>query len=420
MNVINVRITFQNSPIYILEKFTFKNIDNAYHQFKKFADLYECIILQTCNRVEIFGITKNHDAVNIKKTWSELVDLADRSLYDKFEVSRNNEVYKHVLKLTSGIDSMVIGEEQILHQIKEAINTAKKTSCIGNYLIALFDKALKCGIKIRKNTGINKNGGISIGSVATKMVEENISELRSKKILLIGTGMASTIIAKALKSRKYDFFVASKIINRANIFSKNIGGEPLIFKKDDFMFDKYDVIFIVTSTSSRIIRYSDINKTMKRRTDSIMILDLSNPRAVDENVSTIPNIKLINLDQISEMVYKNIKNKNQKILEVNKMIDSELPILKSHMNRLEAKPIIKEIFRNINRLRLQELQKALKILQEKNNDRIKIMDELTRSVVECILSTPMDNLRKATENGDFEMLENIKKIFDYDKKNAHM
>ena len=223
MKLINARVTFRKSPICMLEKFTFKDINHAYIYFKKYSKLTEFMILQTCNRVEIFAVVNNYKINNIRKTWSNLIGITERSFTKRLEINKdNNDAYNHILKLTSGLDSMVIGEEQILHQIKEAIIIAKKMECYGNYLNNLFEKALKIGIKIRKNTGINQNNRISIGLVATRMIEKSVPDLSHKKILLIGTGMASTTIAKSLRNKGYEFQVASRSITRAKWFSNNI------------------------------------------------------------------------------------------------------------------------------------------------------------------------------------------------------
>ncbi|MBP2624446.1 MAG: glutamyl-tRNA reductase [Nitrosopumilaceae archaeon] len=410
-NVINLRVTFRNSPIHILEKFTFKDIGKAYKYFKKYSELDEFIILQTCNRIEIFGLGKNYDVNKIKKLWFKLIKLTDGELHNRLETSENDYVYQHLLKITSGIDSMVIGEEQILHQIKESVIIAKKMKCIGTFLNSLLDKSIKMGIEIRKHTGINKNGGTSIGTVATKIAESNVNNLSSKKILLIGTGMASTIIAKSLKNRKYDFFVISRNFNHAKLFTKNIGGKPLQFNEKNFRFDEYDVIFVVVSTATHIIKYKNLIENNNH--NEIIILDLSNPRAVDEKISTLQNIKLINLDQISNMVYKNMKSGMQKTIKIKKIINKEMIILRSYMNRLEAEPTISEIFRSTNKLRIRELNKALKMLDEKDDTRIKIINELTKSIIECVLSKPMNNLRQTSEIGNFEVINIIKKMFDY-------
>ena len=179
--IINARVTFHNSPIHILEKFTFKDIDSAYEYFKEYSGLKECVILQTCNRVEIFGLSNDFNIQKIKKTWASLAGLEEMAFKENFEISENVDVYSHLLKLTSGLDSMVVGEEQILGQIKEAIANAREIRASGEYLNTLFDKAIRIGTRVRNSTGISK-GSISVGSMAVKLAEENIDDLKSKKI----------------------------------------------------------------------------------------------------------------------------------------------------------------------------------------------------------------------------------------------
>ena len=181
-NIINARVTFRNSPIHILEKFTFKDLDSAYKSFKKHSGLKELVILQTCNRVEIFGSAEFVDISKIKKTWASLSGLEEVAFKENFEVSDDVDVSVHLLRLTTGLDSMVIGEEQILGQIREATIDAKRRKMTGEYLDALFDKAIKIGTRVRNSTGINK-GTISVGSMAVKLAEENIDELKTKRIL---------------------------------------------------------------------------------------------------------------------------------------------------------------------------------------------------------------------------------------------
>ncbi len=118
-NIINARVTFRKSPIHVLERFTFKDIDDAYSRFKEHAGLSEFVILQTCNRVELFGAVKNFDIEKIKKTWASLSGLEENSYKENIELSENTQVLDHLLRLTSGLDSMVVGEEQILGQIKK-------------------------------------------------------------------------------------------------------------------------------------------------------------------------------------------------------------------------------------------------------------------------------------------------------------
>jgi glutamyl-tRNA reductase len=401
----------------VLEKFTFKDLDSAYESFRKHSGLKEFVILQTCNRVEIFGSTDKLSIEKIKKTWASLAGLEEVAFKENFEVSENIEVFEHLLKLTSGLDSMVLGEEQILGQIKDSITVAREIRASNEHLNTLFDKAIKIGTRVRNSTGINK-GTISVGSMAVKLAEENIDELKSKKILLIGTGEAATLVAKSLNKRGYRFFVTSRTMERSKAFSETVGGTPMEFENVLGGFSNYDVLFVATIAPYFLVTFDRIRKAMKSKKNGMMILDLSNPRTVDEKVATIHGIKMMNLDQIAEMVDKNIRYRTNQRSSAEKIINDELEVLQAHMRRLEVEPTVKEIFKDIDTRRVKELQKALQMLGEKDKEKIKIIEDLSKALVEGIISEPMNNLRKASEQSDDELLKAASKLFDYKKKDA--
>jgi len=414
-DIINARVTFRNSPIHVLEKFTFKDLDDAYSHFKKHSGLSECVILQTCNRVELFGTAKDYDLEKIKKTWASLAGLEEAAFKENLELSENEEVYHHLLKLTSGLDSMVLGEEQILGQIKNSITAARQAKFSGERLNTLFDKAIQIGTRVRNSTGISR-GGISVGSMAVKLAEENVDDLKTKRMLLIGTGESATLVAKSLKKRAYQFFISSRTLERSKAFAETLGGKPIRFEEVLSGFDNYDVLFVATSAPYFLVTYDRIKQAMDTKQNGIMILDLSNPRTVDEKVATLPGIKLMNLDQIAEMVEKNMRSRIGKVSAVENIISEELLVVEASMKRLDAEPIVKNVFKNIDLLRIKELQKALQMLGETDEKRVKIIEELTKAVVESIVSAPMNNLRKASEQGNPELLDAASKLFDYNKK----
>lgn len=414
-NIINARVTFRNSPIHVLEKFTFKDLDSAYESFRKYSGLKELVILQTCNRVEIFGSTDKPSMQKIKKTWASLAGLEEMAFKENFEVSEDTEVCEHLLRLTSGLDSMVVGEEQILGQVKDAIIQAKEMRASGEYLNTLFDKAIKIGTRVRNSTGINK-GTISVGSMAVKLAEENIDDLKSKKILLIGTGEAATLVAKSLEKRDYHFYVTSRTMERSKAFAETVGGEPIGFEEIMKGFSNYDVLFVATVAPYFLVTFDRIKDAMKSKKDGMMILDLSNPRTVDEKVATIHGIKMMNLDQIAEMVDKNMRYRTNQKNSAEKIISEEIQVLEAHMKRLEIEPVVKEIFKDIDVRRSKELEKALRMLGETDESKVKIIDDLTKAIVEGIISTPMNNLRKASEQSNDDLLKAATKLFDYKKK----
>ncbi|EGP93244.1 glutamyl-tRNA reductase [Nitrosarchaeum koreense] len=414
-NIINARITFRNAPIHILERFTIRDLENAYVHFKKHSGLEECVIIQTCNRIELFGKAKNYNIDKIKKTWASLTGLEEEAFEENIEVVENLEAIHHLLKLTSGLDSMVIGEEQILGQIKNSITSARNAKASGQHLNNLFDKAIRIGTRIRNSSGINR-GGISVGSMAVKLAEENVDELKLKKILLIGTGEVSTLVAKSLARRGYDFVVTSRTMDRSQAFCETMGGKPVKFEDVLSGFENYDVLFVATTAPYFLVTQERIVKAMKIKKSGMMILDLSNPRTVDEKVATIGAVKLMNLDQIAEMVEKNMKSRLNKVKSVENIISEEVSVLEASMKRLDAEPLVKDVFKNIDSLRVKELQKALQMLNEKDEKKIKIIEELTKAVVESIVSTPMNNIRKASEQGEPDIIEMASKLFDYKKQ----
>ncbi|MCH9657802.1 glutamyl-tRNA reductase [archaeon] len=415
-NIINARVTFRNSPIHILEQFTIKDMKNAYEQFRKNSGLDECVIIQTCNRIELFGKSKISDSDKIRKTWATITGLEEEAFKENIEFVENQEALHHLLKLTSGLDSMVVGEEQILGQIKNSITSAREVKASGQHLNTLFDKAIRIGTRIRNSSGIGA-GGISVGSMAVKLAEENIDELKTKKMLLIGTGEVSTLIAKSLQRRGYGFDVTSRTIRRSETFCETMGGNAVKFEEVLSGFVNYDVIFVATTAPYFLVTNDKIAEAMKDKSNGMMILDLSNPRTVDEKVATIGGVKLMNLDQIAEMVEKNMNARLNKVKIVENIINEEVSILEASMKRLDAEPLVKDVFKSIESLREKELQKALQMLGENDERKIKIIDELTKAIVESIVSTPMNSIRKASERGNSEIVELASSLFDYKKQN---
>ena len=413
--IFNARITFRKSPIHVLERFTLGDIENAYSSFQKHTDLQECVILQTCNRVEIFGSGTKPNIDKIKKVWASLSGLEEHAFQDNLEWSKDSDVYDHILKLTSGLDSMVVGEEQILGQIKNSIASARSNKSSGEHLNTLFDKAIRVGTRVRNSTGISK-GSISIGSMAVKLAEENVDDMKLKHILLIGTGDAAALVAKSLTKRGYQFSITSRTVERSTSFSKTIGGVPIDFNQILTGFEKYDIVFVATTAPYFQVTFERIQNALNTKNSGMMILDLSNPRTVDEKVAELSGIKLMNIDQIAEMVDKNMRSRMSQKNLAEQIIKEELTVLEASMKRLEAEPIVKDVFKNIDDIRIKEFEKAMSMIGDIDPEKKKIIEDLTKSVVENIVSVPMNNLRKETEQGNTELIDTVGKLFTYKKK----
>jgi glutamyl-tRNA reductase len=299
---VNIRVTFKNSPIHILEKFAFKDLFNAHQRLLNSSELQECIILQTCNRVEIYGVGVNPHYDNIINVWSSLINLPADQVKNNVIVNDGEEALKHLVKLTSGLDSLVVGEDQILGQVKRSLEFSRKNGFAGPNLNILFDKTIKIGGRVRTLTGINK-GSTSVGSMAVNLAYEYFDDIKEKEILLIGSGEGASLIAKALKQRNMKFFVTSRTFDRARSFADTVAGSPIPFETAlEKLNDNIDIVFISTIAPYYLLTYDRIANMMKNRNKGLMIFDLSNPRTVEDKIATLNNIKLVNIDQISEIV----------------------------------------------------------------------------------------------------------------------
>lgn len=418
--IVNARVTYRNAPMHLLEKFTFKDIDTAHKVFLHRAGFNECVILQTCNRVEIFGAAKEPDEDKLLEEWVSAAGLSEKDL-SSIEINRDKDAIVHLMRLTSGLESLVVGEDQILGQVRRAFEFSRAHRYASANLSVVFDRALKAGSRIRTATGINK-GNVSIASVAVNLAEEYFEDLKNKSVLLIGTGEAASLAAKVLKRRDINFMIASRVPERAHAFAETVAGIPIAFETALEMLRIVDVIFTATMAPYHLITYERIENAMMNRKGrrSMMIFDLSNPRTVDERVATIRGVKLINMDQIAELVGKNMRSRMKEVDSAEKMINEEMKSFDTIMKRMKAEPVVMAVFRNVDTIRERELKKALTMIGKKlAPEEAKIVEQLSYAIVEGILSIPMNNLRKEIEEGgNEELMKIVSKLFLYEE-NQH-
>jgi glutamyl-tRNA reductase len=416
LKLLNVRITHKKAPIHVLEKFTFKDIAKAYRIFLTSGDIRECVILQTCNRVEIFLALDKIDVEKIFETWRNITEIRDLS-FELAEIDQDKAAINHLLRLTSGLESIVVGEDQILGQVKRAFEYSRQNCYVDSFIPIIFDHAIKVGSRIRTNTGLNK-GSISIGSMAVNLAEEYFENFQSKRVLLIGTGEGATLVAKSLKKRQVNFHVASRTFERAKSFCIAVGGTPVMFEDAIHNLENTDIIFVSTTAPYYLITYDRIFNRNKKSA-GMMIFDLSNPRTVDDKIATISGIKLVNIDQIAEIVDRNLKRRHEEIRMAEKMIQGGMQSMDLLFRKIKAEPFVVSIFKIVDEVRNRELSKAARMLGiKKGMKEFEIMEQLSYSIVEGILSTPMNNFRKEIGNTEKneDVLNIVSRIFNYEPK----
>ena len=417
MQIVNARVTYRNAPIHLLEKFTFKDMDRAYKEFMK-AGFNECVILQTCNRVEVYASAAESTLHGVAELWARAVELSPTEKA-VIEIEQGNDAVVHLMKLASGLDSLVIGEDQILGQVRRAFEYSKSNRYVGQSLAIAFNKALKVGGNVRTVTGINK-GNVSIASIAVNLAEEYFDDLKEKVIMLIGTGEAASLVAKVLKKRGAKFMVTSRAPERAKSFAETVAGIPIPFDNALDMLAKTDIVFTATKAPYRLVTFERVQDAMQDRKGGMMIFDLSNPRTVDDRVISIHGVKLVNMDQIAELVGKNMRSRIKEVRAAEKLIEDELKSVDSKMKRLKAEPVVVSVFKSVDAIRERELRKAISMMGGKiGAEEAKVVEQLSRAIVEGVLAAPMNNLRKEIENAEGEeLMKLVAKLFKYEEKQA--
>jgi glutamyl-tRNA reductase len=416
---VNLRVTFKNSPIHILEKFTFKDINNAYKNLIDSTEIEECLILQTCNRVEIYGVGNNPLPDKITELWASLINVPADEVRSNIIIEVGEDAIKHLANLTSGLDSLVIGEDQILGQVKRSLEFARKNGFSGPNLNVLFDRTIKIGSKVRTATGINK-GSVSVGSMAVNLASEYFDDINEKGILLIGSGEGASLIAKSLKQRNIKFFISSRTFDRAKSFSDTVGGVPIPFEEAlQKLNENIDMVFISTIAPYYLLTYERMADIMQNRKKGLMIFDLSNPRTVEDKIAELNKIKLVNIDQISEIVEKNVKKRKKEIQFAEGIIEEEINLIKETIKRKSSEPAIITIFKDADSIREQEFKKALSLIGDKIDEKdLKILEQFSYALVEGILAAPMNTLRKEfsqNNKNNSELINLALKLFNYER-----
>ncbi|HEX6672854.1 MAG TPA: glutamyl-tRNA reductase [Nitrososphaeraceae archaeon] len=420
VELLNFRITYKEAPIHLLEKFAFKDLNDAHEIFLEHLQMKECLILQTCNRVEIFAVIEEElDLQKIIDYWAVHSKLSTEEFSKIVEIVRGEDVIRHLLKLVAGLDSLVIGEDQILGQVKRSYEFSKSNNYLGPFLSIIFEKSIRVGSKVRTLTGINK-GRVSVGSVAVSLAEESIGRLNEKKILLIGSGEGASLIAKALKQRNVSFMNTSRTFERARSFAESLSGIPIMFEDALTSLHSMDIIFLSTTAPYYLVTQDRIKKTMEAKNTSLLIFDLSNPRTVEEGISQIDNVFLFNLDQIGNIVQRNLQWRKEEIQSADKIIEEEMKNMDLLLKRRKADPVVVSVFRNVDKIRKRELNKALSILGSNIGPQEgKIIEQFSHALLEGIISTPMNNLRRQIQNDkndEEELMRLAAKLFNYENE----
>ena len=369
--IINIRVDHTLADIETMEKVS-KDLKELFSNLKEQIDIKEYIEINTCNRYEYFLYT------------DDCIDL-DLDCENKYIIIQyNDDAVLHLFRMTSGLESMIIGEDQILGQVKDSKRKSEREGHCGKKLDTIFTKAIHVGQVVRNKTKINQ-GSISIGSAAVDLAEEQLGELQDKNVLVIGAGKMGTLVAKALAEKNLKaIFVANRTYYKAIKLAGELEGEAILFDNLEEKLINADLVISSTGAPHAIINKERLLRVFDEEIPKKMVfIDIANPRDIEEDVKEI-GIDLFNIDDLRGIAEKNKKLREQEVIEAEKIIVSEFGLLKESFNLIEINSLLGSLRESMEDIRQRESQKGIVKLRSIDAKDIKTIDKMTQSIVNKI------------------------------------
>src|SRR3990172_4261892 len=415
IDVINVRLTHKAADVPLLEAVGFKDKRDALAEIRSLVDINECVVLQTCNRIEIYVVNENGEKIaqTIKDYLIKRSGSKTEEAKTAIEVSINQDALRHILRIASGLESMVVGEDQVLNQLWDAFLEAEKEKAVGPVLKNIFNKAASVGLRVRNETGISK-GAISIGSVAVELAGGLMGGFEGKQVLVMGAGQMGTLVAKALARRCLSaIFIASRTYERAVKLAEQLSSKAVKFDKLSEVLLDADVVICSTAAPHYLLTKEIVQAAMEKRRNpsELFIIDISNPRNVEKSVQEIAKVQLFNIDDLQSIADKNKEERQKSAENAEKIIEEELVLLERDVKAQSVRDIISILLSHAEEIRQKELTKALSMMQGMNEKEKEVVDDLTLVLLKQTFLPIIENLRKAAVNNDKELIDIAIKLF---------
>ncbi len=373
-----------------------------------YPGIKECALLLTCNRVEVYVVGENTE--NVLRDFVKYMRVPERVI----EIHTNDKCLEHLLRVASGLESMIVGEDQILGQVKYYYNLSKKLGGIKEILDVIFLKAIQVGKKVRRLTKINK-GCVSIGSAAVALVERHLGTLQGKNILIIGAGEMGSLIAHALAHKNCNLYITNRTYSKAEELARKINGAiPVKFDEMEKYIFMSDIVFSATSSKDYIITKDTIENIMRFRDKELILVDLAVPRDIEDSVKNITGVKLFTIDSLREISEENLQKRLKEAKKAEELVKKELENLKEKLKDLKAEKAISLMYNLAERIKEDEITELYNKLHAKygiGEDVKPILRDFLNSFVKKFLREPTVRLRLAARNGNSEVIKAVEYLF---------
>ena len=374
------------------------------------------IILSTCNRTEIYAMG-SHPAEEAGIDFlNAMTGASFADLLPHIYLRKNETAFGHLFRVASGLDSMIVGEFEVLGQLGRALEVAEKAKMVNLPLRHIFQSAIRTGRRVREETGISKNA-VSVSSVAVDLAARAVGDMAGCKVLVIGAGEAGRLVAKAVKDRGASrIVVASRTQERAATLAAALGGISIDLNNLVEELSTSHIVITCTGAPRRILHSRQVKEAMKSRPElPLVIIDIGVPRNVEPATGHINNVYLYNIDDLTEIADLNRQQREGKIQKVREIIAAEVSELVSWWRVLEARPLVSALMSRAEDIRCGQLNKTLKKLRGLSDEERGNLEAMTKSIVTRILKDPIRYL-KTNANSNRDYAEMISELFQLNRE----
>ncbi len=418
MEICIIGVSHHTTPIEIRERLAFSNrqLPDALRGLQALSNVEECFIISTCNRTEIVTVVKE-EVTGIEEIRSFILkyhNLKEKMIPQGFYVYSGNEAVKHLFSVASSLESMVIGEPQILGQVKDAFLLAQESGTIGQVLNNLITQTIRVAKKVRTDTGIARNA-VSISFAAVELAKKIFGDLSDKIILLIGAGEMSELAAKHLIGNGVQkLIVANRTWERARELADLFGGEAIQFNQIHNVLDKADIIITSTGAPHIILTKENIYNAMrKRKNRPIFMIDIAVPRDIDPKANKYDNVYLYDIDDLQMVVNANLKEREKEAKKAAEIINHEVDKFIKNCALMQVFPTIAQLSALMEGIRKKEVEKALAHLPPMENGQRKVLDAMTCAIIKKILHQPISKLKGSDDPEDLKnLIQATEKLFN--------
>ena len=427
MHIVVVGLSHRTAPVEVREKLSIpdQSIPESLKALKAFNDILEVSILSTCNRLEIYALVKdkNLGISSIKEFISEYSGVIFEDLNPHLFDFKQEEAVLHLMKVSAGLDSLVLGEGQILSQVKKMMRLGQENQSTGPILNRLLSQSVSTGKKVRSETNLG-TGAVSISSAAVELAQLKIGQengvdglvtLESEKVLVVGAGRMSRLLITHLKSKGcHELILINRNIDRARNLAGDFPDLKILCKSLNELNDNISISSLVFTSTASEEPLIDLERVKKiKLNNKLKFIDIGVPRNISSDVKQHQFIKSFDVDDLQEVVSRNQEFRKKIALEAESLVNEERIIFLEWWASLEAVPVINKLRSDLELIRKEELQKALSRMGPDFSARErKVVEALTKGIINKILHTPVTKLRSPQSREERQAsLKIVEKLF---------